>query len=93
MTLEALKRLSDDLPVKPKHIAVAFTIRAALQLLAMTCALNRQGTNGRSVIMIGADCAIAGVGHTTYGKLPEVDAYELGLWALKEALGDAGLGF
>ena len=43
--------------------------------------------------MSGAGSAIAGVGHTPYGKLPEVDAYELGLWALKDAIGDAGLGF
>jgi acetyl-CoA acetyltransferase len=37
--------------------------------------------------------AVVGVGHTRYGKLPEFDAYELGLWALKEALADSGLGF
>ena len=43
--------------------------------------------------MSGAGSAIAGVGHTPYGRLPEVDAYELGLWALKEAAEDAGLGF
>ncbi len=37
--------------------------------------------------------AVVGVGHTRYGKLPEYDAYELGLWALKEALADCGLRF
>jgi acetyl-CoA acetyltransferase len=37
--------------------------------------------------------AIVGVGHTRYGKLPEYDAYALGLWALTEALTDAGLAF
>ena len=37
--------------------------------------------------------AVVGVGHTRYGKLPEYDAYELGLWALKEALADSGLRF
>ncbi len=37
--------------------------------------------------------AIAGVGHTRYGKLQEYDAYALGLWALTEALADAGLTF
>jgi len=37
--------------------------------------------------------AIVGVGHTRYGKLPDYDAYELGLWALTEALADAGLTF
>jgi acetyl-CoA acetyltransferase len=37
--------------------------------------------------------AVVGVGHTRYGKLPEYDAYELGLWALKEALADSGLDF
>ncbi len=37
--------------------------------------------------------AIVGVGHTRYGRLPEYDAYELGLWAFSEALADAGLGF
>jgi acetyl-CoA acetyltransferase len=37
--------------------------------------------------------AVVGVGHTRYGKLPEYDAYELGFWALKEALADCGLRF
>ena len=37
--------------------------------------------------------AVVGVGHTRYGKLPEYDAYALALWALKEALADAGLAF
>ena len=37
--------------------------------------------------------AVVGVGHTRYGRLPEFDAYELGLWALKDALADAGLRF
>jgi acetyl-CoA acetyltransferase len=37
--------------------------------------------------------AVAGVGTTRYGKLPEYDAYDLGFWALKEALADCGLGF
>ncbi len=44
--------------------------------------------------MARAQCvAVVGVGHTRYGKLPEYDAYELGFWALKEALADCGLGF
>ena len=38
-----------------------------------------------------ASVAVVGVGHTPYGKLPEYDAYELGLWALKEALADDGV--
>jgi acetyl-CoA acetyltransferase len=37
--------------------------------------------------------AVVGVGHTRYGKLSEYDAYALGLWALTEALADAGLAF
>jgi acetyl-CoA acetyltransferase len=37
--------------------------------------------------------AIVGVGHTSYGRLPEYDAYELGLWALQEALADCSLRF
>jgi acetyl-CoA acetyltransferase len=40
-----------------------------------------------------AGSAVVGVGHTRYGKLPEFDAYELGIWALKDALADAGLRF
>jgi len=44
--------------------------------------------------MARAQCvAVVGVGHTRYGKLPQYDAYELGFWALKEALADCGLGF
>ena len=42
---------------------------------------------------MGAVSAVVGVGHTRYGRLPEFDAYELGLWALKDALADAGLRF
>jgi acetyl-CoA acetyltransferase len=37
--------------------------------------------------------AVVGVGTTRYGKLPEYDAYDLGVWALKSALEDSGLGF
>lgn len=37
--------------------------------------------------------AVAGVGNTAFGKLPDQDSYDLGMWALKEALADAGLGF
>jgi acetyl-CoA acetyltransferase len=36
--------------------------------------------------------AVAGVGTTTYGRLPEHDAYDLGMWALSDAVKDAGLG-
>jgi acetyl-CoA acetyltransferase len=42
---------------------------------------------------MAAAAAIVGVGHTRYGRLPEFDAYELGLWALKDAVTDAGLTF
>jgi len=35
--------------------------------------------------------AVAGVGTTTYGRLPDHDPYDLGLWALKEAVADCGL--
>src|SRR5437868_15160948 len=49
--------------------------------------------NGRTPCMPRAAPAVVGVGHTRYGRLPEFDAYELGLWALKEALADAGLRF
>ena len=37
--------------------------------------------------------AIVGAGQTHYGRLPEHDAAGLGLWALSEALSDAGLGW
>lgn len=37
--------------------------------------------------------AVVGVGTTRYGKLPEYDAYDLGMWALKSALEDCGLRF
>lgn len=35
--------------------------------------------------------AVVGVGTTTYGRMPEFDAYDLGAWALSEALEDCGL--
>lgn len=37
--------------------------------------------------------AVIGVGTTRYGRLPEYDPYELGIWALREALADCALGF
>jgi acetyl-CoA acetyltransferase len=43
--------------------------------------------------MVRAISAIVGVGHTRYGRLPEFDAYELGLGALKEAVADCGIKF
>lgn len=32
--------------------------------------------------------AVAGIGTTRYARLPEYDAYDLGTWALKEAIDD-----
>jgi acetyl-CoA acetyltransferase len=40
---------------------------------------------------ISGHVAVVGVGTTRYGKLPEHDAYDLGVWALDAALADAGL--
>ena len=40
-----------------------------------------------------ASVAVVGVGHTHYGNLPEYDAYDLGVLALKQAIADAGLKF
>src|SRR5688572_10204480 len=40
---------------------------------------------------LGGRTAVVGVGTTTYGKLPGHDAYDLGVWALRDALDDAGL--
>jgi acetyl-CoA acetyltransferase len=37
--------------------------------------------------------AVVGVGHTRYGKLPEYNIYDLGLWALEVALADCGLDY
>ncbi len=37
--------------------------------------------------------SVVGVGNTRYGVMPDMDAYDLGLWALKDALADAGLDF
>ncbi len=37
------------------------------------------------------EAAIAGVGTTDYGRMPDHDAYDLGMWALKNAVDDAGL--
>ncbi|MFN2644109.1 MAG: thiolase family protein [Burkholderiales bacterium] len=42
---------------------------------------------------LAGKAAVVGVGSTRYGKLPEYDAYDLGVWALKSALADCGLGF
>ncbi|HVZ44926.1 MAG TPA: thiolase family protein [Ramlibacter sp.] len=38
-----------------------------------------------------AGAAVIGVGHTRFGNLPEHSPYDLGIWALKEALSDAVL--
>jgi len=35
--------------------------------------------------------AVVGVGNTTFGRLPGHSPYDLGVWAFKEALADAGL--
>jgi acetyl-CoA acetyltransferase len=35
--------------------------------------------------------AVVGVGQTTFGRLPGYTTYDLGVWALREALADAGL--
>src|SRR5215216_3591186 len=35
--------------------------------------------------------AVVGVGNTTFGKLPGYSPYDLGMWAFKDALADAGL--
>jgi acetyl-CoA acetyltransferase len=35
--------------------------------------------------------AVVGVGNTPFGRLPGHSAYDLGVWAFKEALADAGL--
>ncbi|GHC78164.1 thiolase family protein [Limoniibacter endophyticus] len=43
--------------------------------------------------MAGISAAVAGVGTTDWGRMPDHDAYDLGMWALTEALDDAGLGF
>src|SRR6478752_1202894 len=40
-----------------------------------------------------ASVAVVGVGHTRYGNMPEYDAYDLGVLALKQAIADAGLKF
>jgi len=42
---------------------------------------------------LSGEIAVVGVGTTRYGKLPDHDAYDLGVWALTEALADAGLAF
>ena len=42
---------------------------------------------------LAGHAAVVGVGTTRYGKLPEYDAYDLGVWALKNALEDCGLSF
>jgi acetyl-CoA acetyltransferase len=40
-----------------------------------------------------SSAAVVGVGHTAYGRLPDHDPYDLGMWALREALDDSGLDF
>jgi acetyl-CoA acetyltransferase len=40
---------------------------------------------------LSGKAAVVGIGTTRYGKLPEYDVYELGQWALREALDDCGL--
>jgi acetyl-CoA acetyltransferase len=43
--------------------------------------------------MAKALAAVVGVGTTRYGRIPDHDAYDLGMWALTDALNDAGLKF
>lgn len=43
--------------------------------------------------MPNTSAAVVGVGTTAYGRLPEYDAYDLGMWALTDAIADAGLSF
>lgn len=38
-----------------------------------------------------SSAAIAGVGCTSFGKLPDKSSYDLGIWAFKSALADCGL--
>ena len=38
-----------------------------------------------------SNAAIVGIGNTSYGKLPEHDSNSLAVWALKNALSDAGI--
>jgi acetyl-CoA acetyltransferase len=42
---------------------------------------------------IAGKIAVIGVGTTDFGRMPDRDAYDLGVWAVKEALADAALGF
>jgi acetyl-CoA acetyltransferase len=42
---------------------------------------------------LSGKAAVVGVGTTRYGKLPEYDPYDLGMWALQEALDDCGLSY
>src|SRR5438445_13752032 len=37
--------------------------------------------------------AVVGVGHTHFGENQGMDAYDLGVWALREAVEDAGLSY
>src|ERR1700746_1606936 len=48
---------------------------------------------GRKTMAHPGSVAVVGVGHTRYGKLPEYNAYDLGLWGLKGAPADSGLLF
>src|SRR5436189_4907783 len=47
--------------------------------------------SGGLIVKAVRDVAVAGVGNTKYGHLPDFDANALGAWAFKEALDDAGL--
>lgn len=40
---------------------------------------------------LSGKAAVVGVGTTRYGKFPDLNAYDLGQWALREALDDSGL--
>jgi acetyl-CoA acetyltransferase len=42
---------------------------------------------------VAGKVAVVGVGTTDFGRMPDYDAYDLGGWALKEALADAALDF
>src|SRR5215831_8329430 len=90
MPLRKRSKLSQGWQSKARSNATQLLARSVREKRRLVCEIaGRQG----GAMVDRASVAIVGVGHTRYGNMPEYDAYDLGVLALKQAIADAGLKF